>query len=165
MLDDYLSHEECDSLIKYYKENEERLSVKHGMIYPLKFKEGYHKFPELVNRLNATAKLFGNNQINWMQIVKWPVGAFQLHHHDQSQPDITLSSILYLNDDYEGGQTNYEDGTIFKPKKGSGRGGAKKASLEQLKKIPKKTKPAKTISSESVKRLIGDMKERGVVKS
>jgi len=118
MLDNYLSHEECDSLIKYYKENEERLSVKHGMIYPLKFKEGYHKFPDLVNRLNATAKLFGNNQINWMQIVKWPVGAFQLHHHDQSQPDITLSSILYLNDDYEGGQTNYEDGTIFKPKKG-----------------------------------------------
>ena len=58
MLDDYLSHEECDSLIKYYKENEERLSVKHGMIYPLKFKEGYHKFPDLVNRLNATAKLF-----------------------------------------------------------------------------------------------------------
>ena len=27
MLDNYLSHEECDSLIKYYKENEERLSV------------------------------------------------------------------------------------------------------------------------------------------
>ena len=107
MLDDYLSHEECDSLIKYYKENEERLSVKHGMIYPLKFKEGYHKFPDLVNRLNATAKLFGNNQINWMQIVKWPVGAFQLHHHDQSQPDITLSSILYLNDDYEGGYTRF----------------------------------------------------------
>ena len=99
MLDNYLSHEECDSLIKYYKENEERLSVKHGMIYPLKFKEGYHKFPDLVNQLNATAKLFGDNQINWMQIVKWPVGAFQLH-------------------DYEGGQTNYEDGTIFKPKKG-----------------------------------------------
>lgn len=118
MLDNYLSHEECDSLIKYYKENEERLSVKHGMIYPLKFKEGYHKFPDLVNQLNATAKLFGENQINWMQIVKWPVGAFQLHHHDQSQPDITLSSIIYLNDDYEGGQTNYEDGTIFKPKKG-----------------------------------------------
>jgi predicted 2-oxoglutarate/Fe(II)-dependent dioxygenase YbiX len=29
-----------------------------------------------------------------------------------------MSSILYLNDDYEGGETNYEDGTIFKPKKG-----------------------------------------------
>ena len=40
MLDNYLSHEECDSLVKYYKGNEERLSVKHGMIYPLKFKEG-----------------------------------------------------------------------------------------------------------------------------
>ncbi len=118
ILDNYLSHEECDELIQYYKDNEERLSVKHGMIYPLKFKEGYDKFPELVDRLNKTAKLLGDNQINWMQIVKWPVGAFQLHHIDQSQPDISMSSILYLNDDYEGGETNYEDGTIFKPKKG-----------------------------------------------
>jgi len=118
ILDNYLLSNECDKLIQYYKDNEEKLSIKHGMIYPLKFKEGYYKFPELVDRLNKTAKLFGDNQINWMQIVKWPIGAFQLHHIDQSQPDISMSSILYLNDDYEGGETNYEDGTIFKPKKG-----------------------------------------------
>ena len=115
MLDNYLSHEECDSLVKYYKENEERLSVKHGMIYPLKFKEGYHKFPDLVNQLNATAKLFGDNQINWMQIVKWPVGAFQLHHIDQAQPDTSMSSILYLNDNFNGGETYFKDGSFFAP--------------------------------------------------
>ena len=36
----------------------------------------------------------------------------------QQKKQTTLSSILYLNNDYEGGETYLEDGTLFKPREG-----------------------------------------------
>lgn len=52
-----------------------------------------------------------------MQLVKWVEGSFQPPHADNAEPDGTenytpwrlYSGVLYLNDDYEGGQTYFSN--------------------------------------------------------
>ena len=39
-------------------------------------------------------------------------------HLDMAEDRTTLSSIIYLNSNYNGGQTYFEEGTIFKPRIG-----------------------------------------------
>jgi predicted 2-oxoglutarate/Fe(II)-dependent dioxygenase YbiX len=62
-----------------------------------------------------------------MQIVKWEQGSFQPPHADNAEPDGTpnytpwrlYSGLLYLNDDYEGGQTYFTNKDIeVQPKAG-----------------------------------------------
>ena len=48
---------------------------------------------------------FFNNYIHRIEIVKWPPNSFQSKHFDDARESTNLSSITYLNDDYEGGQT------------------------------------------------------------
>lgn len=59
----------------------------------------------------------GNNIIDWAQIVKWPRGASQMFHFDDGSNDTTISSITYLNHDFVGGETVFEEGTIIKASK------------------------------------------------
>jgi hypothetical protein len=62
-----------------------------------------------------------------MQIVKWEQGSFQPPHADNAEPDGSpnytpwrlYSGLLYLNDDYEGGQTYFTNKDIeVEPKAG-----------------------------------------------
>jgi hypothetical protein len=39
------------------------------------------------------------------EIVRWPTNAFQNLHLDSAHQNNILTSITYLNDDYEGGET------------------------------------------------------------
>tara|TARA_Y100001938_G_C7892836_1_gene330597 strand:- start:110 stop:565 length:456 start_codon:yes stop_codon:yes gene_type:complete len=52
--------------------------------------------------------------IDWAQIVKWPTGSSQILHTDGASDKTTLSSITYLNDNFNGGETFFEDGTMVK---------------------------------------------------
>ena len=113
--DNLLSHDECDYIINYYKHNEKQ-ATKFRDVFPLPCDNGI----DFLNyKLTKVSKEF-NAKIDWSQIVKWPIESKQNLHFDDASDKTILSSITYLNDDYDGGQTHFEDGTIFKPKKGRG---------------------------------------------
>jgi hypothetical protein len=116
--DNLLSQSECNMLIDYYKKNE-NFSKKFRDVYPLALKTKDPNINFLETKLNFISKNF-NSEIDWFEIVKWPINSTQDLHFDTASQKTTLTSITYLNDDYIGGQTYYEDGTIFKPKKGRG---------------------------------------------
>jgi Rps23 Pro-64 3,4-dihydroxylase Tpa1-like proline 4-hydroxylase len=56
------------------------------------------------------------------QVVKWVPGCYQNLHNDLDHKDIrrltAFTSITYLNEDFVGGETYFEDGTTIKPKIG-----------------------------------------------
>ena len=70
---------------------------------------------QIYNMLTGFIKTINSNlQINYFQIVKWPTGESQPEHKDFDYHPYT--SILYLNDDYTGGET-IVDGTTIIPEK------------------------------------------------
>jgi len=68
----------------------------------------YNILKEFIKTVNE------NYEINYFQIVKWPTGEFQDEHLDFDYHPYT--SILYLNDDYTGGETVVGDTTILPEK-------------------------------------------------
>jgi hypothetical protein len=80
------------------------------------FSHRYNRFfKDLENEYNSFDK---KNCVDWLQIVHWPKGSFQEFHKDFESQDTVLTSITYLNDDFVGGETVFEDGIVIKPKKG-----------------------------------------------
>ena len=116
--DNLLSQSECNMLIDYYKKYES-FSKKFRDVYPLDLDLRDPNLNFLKTKLNSISKNF-NSEIDWFQIVKWPIDSKQDLHFDSASEKTTLTSIVYLNDNYTGGQTYYEDGTIFQPKEGRG---------------------------------------------
>jgi hypothetical protein len=117
IVDNFLSKEEIKFLLKYYKERQ--LTVFRYMgSYPLELNKKDEKLSFLMNKLNNKSKQMKESEIDWFQIVKWPPSNGQRLHFDLHSSRTTLSSIVYLNNDFEGGETYFEDGTIFKPKPG-----------------------------------------------
>lgn len=111
--DNFISEEEADGLLSYFKQNEDKCSEWHGT-YTLHLNS---EFSELGLRLNNYAFSRYGAVIDWAKLVKWPAGSLQPLHFDNAADNTILSSILYLNDDYKGGQTFFEDNTIIAPKK------------------------------------------------
>ena len=74
------------------------------------------EFKVLLSKLTfLIKKYFIDTCINYSQIVEWPKNEFQHPHLDFN--DHSHTSVLYLNDDYEGGETVVGDKIII-PKKG-----------------------------------------------
>ena len=53
-----------------------------------------------------------------LQLTFWPPGSKHDLHFDTTRDTSVLTSITYLNDDYDGGETYFENGITVKPKKG-----------------------------------------------
>jgi len=53
-----------------------------------------------------------------LQFTYWTPNSFQDLHFDVTRDSTNLTSITYLNDDYEGGETYFENDVVVKPKKG-----------------------------------------------
>ena len=53
-----------------------------------------------------------------LQFTFWPPGSLQDLHFDDTRDTTVLTSITYLNDDYDGGETYFENGITIKPQKG-----------------------------------------------
>ena len=53
-----------------------------------------------------------------IQLTLWEKGSKQDMHFDNSRETTKLTSITYLNDDFDGGETYFEKGLIIKPEKG-----------------------------------------------
>lgn len=122
--DNFLSKEECNNLIKFYKKNINKKNKKVTAaqilknVFPLAVDFNKDLENKIINKFNSMAKLINNSIIDWAQIIKWEKNSFQKLHFDNGSSQTTLSSICYLNDDFEGGQTYFEEGTLFKPKTG-----------------------------------------------
>jgi len=66
--------------------------------------------------IERISKDFGiTHKLDKLEIVKREKGSHMDNHIDEGD---TLAFILYLNDDFEGGETIFENETIIKPKKG-----------------------------------------------
>ena len=114
-LEDYL----CDFFIDYI--NKSKNKIKHrdnNLIFCDKTAalDDILEFKVLLGKLTFFVKKhFIETCINYSQIVEWPEKSFQKLHFDFDHH--THTSILYLNDNYEGGETLV--GTkVIHPKKG-----------------------------------------------
>ena len=107
--DDFLSQIECKKLINFY--NSKPLPKSFCETYPLHLEN--NKLSKKINKLSSTLY---NCVIEWFQIVKWPSShPGKPLHTDFTRSTTVLSSIIYLNNDYKGGHTYFEDGTNFAP--------------------------------------------------
>ena len=116
IIDNFLTTDECNFIIKLYKDNENH-AEKFNDVFPLQQNIFEKKASFLKNKLNKVALEY-NSKIDWFQIVKWPINSKMDAHLDMAEDRTTLSSIIYLNSNYNGGQTYFEEGTIFKPRIG-----------------------------------------------
>ena len=75
---------------------------------------------KVVMRVNNICKSFDSSvNLDYVGVVRWPVGTFMKPHLDDNNkhnPDI-FAAMLYLNDDFTGGYTCFEDFEV-KPKAG-----------------------------------------------
>ena len=119
VIDNFLSEDECDFLIEYYKKypTKERyestflLRMKNTPLFDLR--KSWIRYHYL-RRIGKEFPL----KLNYDQIVFWPPTSSKGMHKDGKEvKENDWTSVCYLNDDYEGGETLIEDG-IFKPKKG-----------------------------------------------
>ena len=113
ILPQHLPSTVCSSLIEIY-ENNKHIAKKWGNTKLIDINEISNnndliKCKHVIRFVNNTAvNFFGiNTFIEVAQIVKWPVGSNQLPHYDEARELTTFTSLTYLNDDFEGGQTNF----------------------------------------------------------
>lgn len=118
----FITSEDCEKIIEIYERNL-HLTKTHRDTYPLKvekIKEEESLFRDIYNRVfeictfhkRKNDELFCRNY----EIVKWPVGSHMKYHTDNYPT--AFSAIIYLNDDYEGGETEIYRDIKVKPRKG-----------------------------------------------
>ena len=123
ILDDILNNNECNNLIEIYQKNNE-YAYTHGYptIYPLNINKILNNKDNAVKCVkkikNIVTKYFNENVIDWCEIVRWPCDSWQSYHLDKASEQTTLTSITYLNENFDGGCTIMHDGTKVKPKIG-----------------------------------------------
>jgi len=115
MEDDFLNKKECETLINFYKSKPLPEGF-HGT-HPLVLDKNLNN--KLLYKINNLSLNLNQSIIDWFQIVKWPAShPGKRLHFDRGHSDTILSSILYLNSDFKGGHTYFEDGTSIAPKTG-----------------------------------------------
>ena len=119
VIENFISSKEADYFINFHKKNfnlNNHFCIKHRETEVIQcgLVSNNAKIKKMNNILNKFVKKINKKyEINYFQIVKWPTYEFQPKHVDFDIHPYT--SILYLNDDFEGGETYYEDGTLFSP--------------------------------------------------
>jgi|LakMenEpi03Aug12_release.lakeMendotaPanAssembly.Ray.scaffolds.fasta_scaffold863908_2 hypothetical protein len=119
--ENFLTNEESDYCINYHKKNfnvnDKNLCFLHrqtevlsciGLLNNGIIKNIYFKLNKFIKKIHNKCS------INYFQIVKWPEKECQEQHLDFDHHPFT--SILYLNDNFEGGQTIVGN-TVFPPVK------------------------------------------------
>ena len=137
--ENYITPEECQKFIQLSKDNQKPIPygdpTRGGDTYltNVEWKNhgaSYHGgnidvvIPSLedkvVSSINALCKSFDNSaELDYVGVVRWPVGTFMKPHVDDNNvhnPDV-FAAMLYLNDDFEGGHTLFEQYDI-KPEMG-----------------------------------------------
>ena len=106
----FLSKSECEYLINFYKKNINS-TFQHRDTYPLLLNHDHITYKILTKCETINKNIILDEQ----QIVKWPVGSYMLPHVDPISD--CFASLVYLNDDYKGGETHFKDKKIV-PERG-----------------------------------------------
>ena len=117
IIDELLTPEECKDCIDYYEED--GFDTTHNLNFVKRI--NHHKRTQrYVDKiLKQCYKHFDEKcKFGWGEIVHWTEGSFQLEHIDDASDKTILTSITYLNDDYEGGETFISNEFNIKPKIG-----------------------------------------------
>ena len=119
VIDDFLSEDECDFLIDYYKKYPNKKTYYATVLLLMKDTSLFDLRKSWIrNRYLSRIKKEFPLKLNYDQIVFWPPNSFKDMHKDgRTHKNNDWTSVCYLNDDYEGGYTLIEDDE-FKPKKG-----------------------------------------------
>lgn len=106
---DFLSHKECNTLIGFFESSNKKEIYRDTIILNIRNESILKKLHKLFKK-----DIFLTPAD--MQIVKWPTGSFMNSHYDTGDQ---YGVLLYLNDNFEGGETIIDNKKI-KPKKGCG---------------------------------------------
>ena len=115
--EDFISHQYCDAIISLF---DELSQVEHRDTEVFEITHLYHENQMIRNLISMitgfTQTCFNDNRIypNYSQIVRWNKNG-QKPHYDF--PHHFCTSIIYLNDDFEGGET-VVGSNLIKPVKG-----------------------------------------------
>ena len=99
--DNFLSSEHCNYLINFFKNNTPK-PCRDTFI--LKYKD-----LNILEKINLNFKEYNLHNPDHMEIVRWPTGSKMDLHYDLGD---RLSFIIYLNDDFKGGETIIDNITI-----------------------------------------------------
>jgi len=109
--DNWLQEKECKELIQHYETNIKRVR-QYESYYPLVLEPGEIPY---------------KSSFEYGGITKWQPDTELRPHVDFAMETkrgidhgYTLASVIYLNDDYKGGQTYIDDGTVIAPVQGRG---------------------------------------------
>lgn len=132
-IENFLTQEELDTLLKIYDDVESHIGWEtnvidywSGRVFDLgnlmdktSDRKSYGKIIKFVKRMQETMVEFFELDSpiypDIVSLVKWNVGSFQPPHADNAEPDGSpnytpwrqYSGLLYLNDEYEGGRTHF----------------------------------------------------------
>tara|TARA_R110000823_G_scaffold312723_1_gene439627 strand:- start:1859 stop:2305 length:447 start_codon:yes stop_codon:yes gene_type:complete len=111
----FINPDKCNFLINFFKDHID-LIKSHHTTKALNLSDR-KLLPDLQTELNLAVEGRGV-EIDWCEIVQWPTWSFQPFHYDFASKETKLTSVVNLNEDFEGGNTMFIDGTIIAPKKG-----------------------------------------------
>jgi len=137
--ENFINEEECQRFIKLSKENQNPMPYgddsrggdtylttvewkNQGAIYLGGDVDSVVPSMEdtVIDRVNTLCKSFDNEiELDYAGVVRWPIGTFMKPHVDDNNvhnPDV-FAAMLYLNDDFVGGHTLFEQYDI-KPQVG-----------------------------------------------
>ena len=115
----------CSDMISMYKNNKHSANVwrdtKPLDVRNISNQEELNRSKFAIKHLNNTAvSFFGRDTyVELAEIVKWPTESYQPYHTDDIRETTTFTSLTYLNDDFEGGETYLtKENLVVKPKVG-----------------------------------------------
>ena len=120
----FLTHSECENLIDAFwiKRNDSYINPKNEGNRILDIGEGSPiDDPDLIrvwNKLNH-ANVMAGIEVHWAQIYEWDVGSKMGYHLDYASKHTVHTSVIYLNDDFQGGKTIFQDSEDSIPKQGT----------------------------------------------
>jgi hypothetical protein len=115
VIDHVLTEEECQSAIQFYNQVSEKIVYEKTFVLHL---ETDNLWAKKIYNSFSDEKIKNKMIIDWCQIVQWPTNSFQYYHKDTAKSDTVFTSITYLNNDYIGGETSFENDINIIPKIG-----------------------------------------------
>ena len=114
VVDDLLSTEQCNECIHYHYPERKYMDNEVCDIIPSS------PLSYIVQDLFVKCQRYFDEhiQVGWAEVVRWPKDSFMGMHYDLADEKTVVSSVTYLNDNYDGGDTVFEDLLEIKPKVG-----------------------------------------------
>ena len=113
--DNVITKEDCKHLINFFEENKNNISIEKWMGFYNMNITGTNKtiLDKIVNQIKNY-----DYEIDWCEIAKRPVGIGHPKHFDKASDKTVFTSVTYLNDNFNGGETYIVNDMMLAPKIG-----------------------------------------------